>query len=132
MTAAPGASSDMSANEFEELLTRLDALVAEFEGHQDPAVSARVLELIRQVDAVHRAGLERLTALVARRHPELLDEMAVDPVAGLLLTLYDLTPGGRRNAAFIPLAQLEASAYAARARREAALPPGDGPAARRG
>lgn len=128
--AAPDVPSAMSPREFEELLTRLDALIAEFEGRQDPAVSARVLDLIRQIDAVHRAGLERLVALVGRRHPELLDEVAADPVLRLFLTLYDLMPGGERNVAFVPLAQLEASASAARLRRETAEPPADGPAAR--
>lgn len=115
----------MNLDEFERLLMSLDALITEFEGHQDREVSARVVELVHRVDAVHRAGLERLVAVVASRRPELLDEMAADPVVGLLLTLYDLLPRGGPSAAFVPLAQLEASAFAARIRREGTRPPGD-------
>src|SRR3989442_802990 len=81
-----------------------------------PAVSARALELIRHVDGVHREGLARLVGLIGRRAPQLLDEAARDPVLSLLLALYDLAPAGDRGAAFIPLADLERSAAAARAR----------------
>jgi hypothetical protein len=106
----------MTEAEFEELLTHLDALVAEFEEHPDPAVSARALELIRHVDAVHREGLGRIVGLIGRRVPELLEEAARDPVARILLALYDLAPAGRKSAAFVPIADLERSAAAARAR----------------
>jgi hypothetical protein len=109
----------MTDAEFEELLTRLDALVTEFEQHPDPAVSARVLEMLQHVDAVHREGLGRLVALIAARDRELLDGATQDSVVRILLALYDLDPGGERERrAFIPLTQLEASAHAARARRE--------------
>jgi len=106
----------MTGDEFEELLTHLDGLVAEFEAHPNPAVSARALELIRHVDGVHREGLARLVGLIGRRAPQLLEEAARDPVLSLLLALYDLAPAGDRGAAFIPLADLERSAAAARAR----------------
>jgi len=105
--------------EFERLLTDLDARLAEFEHHPEPSVRERVVALIERVDAVHRAGLERLVDLMRERDPALVDHVARDPIAGLMLALYDLAPaadpavGGR---GFVPLAQLEASARAARAR----------------
>src|SRR5262245_22280339 len=117
----------MTDAEFEGLLTRLDALVTEFEQHPDPAVSARALEMIQLVDAVHRAGLERLAALIRGRDPKILEDAAKDTIAQILLALYDLEPGRYANTierpggsppgGFVPLAQLEASAHAARVRR---------------
>ena len=109
----------MTDAEFEELLTRLDTLVTEFEQHPDPAVSARALEMIQHVDAVHREGLGRLVALISGRDPKFLEDAAQDSIVRILLALYDLEPGGARTpAAFIPLTQLEASAQLVRARRE--------------
>ena len=109
----------MTHAEFEELLTRLDALVTEFEQHRDPAVSARALEMLQHIDAVHREGLGRLMALVAARDGRLPDGVTHDAVVRILLALYDLDPGGERERrAFIPLTHLEASAHAVRARRE--------------
>jgi|SRR5215469_18104301 len=108
----------MTAAEFEDLLTRLDALVTDFEHHPDPAVSARALEMIHHVDAVHREGLGRIVALISARDPKLIEEATRDPIVRILLALYDLEPGGgRERGAFIPLADLEASALLARARR---------------
>jgi len=108
----------MTDAEFEDLLTHLDALVTEFEHHPDAVVSARAIEMIQHVDAVHREGLARLVALIGRRDPQCLEEAARDPIVRILLALYDLAPGGQERGAFIPLAHLEASALAARARRE--------------
>jgi hypothetical protein len=109
----------MTDAEFEELLTRLDALVAEFEQHPDPVVSARALEMLRHIDAVHREGLGRLVALIGAHDPKILDGATHNAVVRILLALYDLDRGGERERrAFIPLAHLEASAHAMRARRE--------------
>jgi hypothetical protein len=109
----------MTGEEFEELLTRLDALIGEFETHADATVSAQSLELLRLVDAVHREGLGRLVHLIRQRQPELLGTVADDPVVRILLALYDLEPGGPPSpAAFIPLERLAKSAAVARERRE--------------
>jgi hypothetical protein len=109
----------MTDAEFEELLTRLDALVTEFEHHPDPAVSARAIEMLQHIDAVHREGLGRLVALIGAHDPKILDGATHDAVVRILLALYDLDPGGERERrAFIPLTHLEASAHAMRARRE--------------
>jgi len=108
----------MTDVEFEELLTRLDVLVTEFEHHPDAVVGARAIEMIQHVDALHREGLGRLIALIDRRYPQFLQEAARDRVLRILLELYDLAPGSPERRGFVPLAQLEASALAARARRE--------------
>ena len=109
----------MTDAEFEELLTGLEALVTEFEHHADATVSARTLEMLQHIDAVHREGLERLVALIGVRDPKILDSATHDAVVRILLALYDLDPGGERERrAFIPLTHLEASAHAMRARRE--------------
>jgi hypothetical protein len=107
----------MKGEEFEELLTSLDALIAEFEAHADGTVSERALEMLRLVDAVHREGLGRLVDVIRRRRPELMGEAAADPVVRILLALYDLEPGGSPTATFIPLERLAQSAAAARGRR---------------
>src|SRR5215475_6130602 len=94
----------MTDGEFEELLTRLDALVTEFEQHPDPVVSARALEMIQLVDAVHRAGLGRLAALIHGRDPKLLEDAAQDSIVGILLALYELDPSrSSERGAFAPL-----------------------------
>jgi hypothetical protein len=108
----------MTGTEFQELLGHLDALVASFETHPDSAVSALALELIRDIDAVHREALERLAELIGRREPALLEEAARDPIIGIVLALYDLAPAPRTSPAFIPLERLAASATAARARMQ--------------
>jgi len=109
----------MTDAEFEDLLTRLDALVTEFEQHPDPVTSARALEMIQLVDAVHRAGLGQLVALIRRRDPKLLEDASQDRIMRILLALYDLEPGGDPvRGAFVPLSQLQASARLVRAHRE--------------
>lgn len=110
----------MTPDEFEALLAHLDGLVAEFEGHPDPSVRERALELLRHVDAVHREGIGRLAQLISHSYPQFLQEAARDPVVGILLALYDLTPSEPRGTAFIPLSRLERSAAATRARSERA------------
>lgn len=107
----------MNAGEFEEFLAHLDALVAGFEQHAEPDVRGRALELLQHVDTVHREGLSRLVEVVNRRHPQLLEEAARDPVVRLFLTLYDLEPPERAAGAFIPLQHLRQSAALAQTRR---------------
>jgi hypothetical protein len=72
-------------------LHHLDELVQMFEQHADAEVRERVFELLQCVDAVHRAGLTRLHALVALAGLE--QRALADPEAALLLELYELGRG---------------------------------------
>jgi Fe-S cluster biogenesis protein NfuA len=83
-------------------LERLDQLVQEFEQHPAPAVQERVFELLQCVDAVHRAGLRRLGALL--EETGLRQRALADPEARLLFDLYDLGEGGERQRAEAVLA----------------------------
>jgi hypothetical protein len=67
---------------------RVDALVRHFEEHPDPVVRDEVVELLQQVDSLHRGGLRRLATLLraAGLERRALDEAEVR----LLYTLYDL------------------------------------------
>ena len=92
---------------------RVDALVRHFEEHPDPAVRDEVVELLQQVDGLHRGGLRRLASLLRAAG---LERRALDDAeVRLLYTLYDLeersasesdpaaaVPGG----SFVPLANL--------------------------
>ena len=110
----------MTASEFEALLTRVDALIAEFERHPDADVRQLALDLLQGIDAVHREGIARLVDLLNQRFPRLLQEAAVaDPVIRLLLVLYDLAPSATADPAFIPLERLQQSAALARTRPKA-------------
>src|SRR5262249_22485886 len=110
----------MTANEFEALLSRVDALIVQFERHPDPNVRQLALDLLHGIDAVHRQGIARLVDLLNQRFPLLLQEAAAnDPVIRLLLVLYDLAPSLSPSPAFIPLERLQQSAALARTRGEA-------------
>jgi Fe-S cluster biogenesis protein NfuA/nitrite reductase/ring-hydroxylating ferredoxin subunit len=76
-------------------LDRLTGMIAGFEADPDDALQARVLELLRSIDYVHRAGLRRLWELlkVAGLEARALD----DPETRLLFDLYDLGEGGERE-----------------------------------
>lgn len=73
---------------------RLDVLVKRFEQHPEPAVQMGVLDLLQDVDTIHRAGMRRLGELlkVAGLQQRALD----DPEVRLLFDLYDLGEGGER------------------------------------
>ena len=67
---------------------RVDALVRHFEEHPDPAVRDEVVELLQQVDGLHRGGLRRLASLLRAAG---LERRALDDAeVRLLYALYDL------------------------------------------
>jgi nitrite reductase/ring-hydroxylating ferredoxin subunit/Fe-S cluster biogenesis protein NfuA len=78
-------------------LERLDELVAAFETHPDPAVQAAASEMLRCVDATHRAGLGRLVELV--RDAGMERRLVEEPAVRLLVDLYDLAEGGEQGRA---------------------------------
>lgn len=100
----------------------LDELVQEFEALPLPEVREKVFALLRAVDALHRAGLTRMTDLLREQDGGVaLERVATDPIVRTLLILYDLaaeptpivaSPG---TTSFIPLARIgRAPAPAAR------------------
>lgn len=92
---------------------RLDELVREFEALPFPEVRDKVFDLLQTVDALHRAGLNRLTD-VLREHDggTLLDRVTEDPIIRTLLVLYDLAaepppiPAVSGTTNFIPLERI--------------------------
>lgn len=90
--------------DLEDTLDRLQELVAGFEAEPDEAVRARVVELLRAVDILHRAGLRRIDELLkaAGLQARALD----DPEVKLLFDLYDLGEGGDTQRAEAVLAEV--------------------------
>ena len=75
-----------------EALERLNGLVQSYEAEPDPAVRERAFALLQSVDAVHRAGLTRLAALLEGAGGALREQVLADPAVRLLLEMYDLLP----------------------------------------
>ncbi len=65
---------------------RLDDLVRTFEEHPDPRVQDSLVEVLRAVDALHRGGLQRLSALLDVHG--IRDDAFADPHIALLFGLY--------------------------------------------
>lgn len=79
------ASADLKA-----LGERVGELVEALENHPDRTVGDQVEELLQAVDRLHRDALLRIAGLLA--HHELLEHACADPVIGMVLDLYELTP----------------------------------------
>jgi nitrite reductase/ring-hydroxylating ferredoxin subunit len=89
----PTPERHLSEAAFEAAIQRLDELVQRFEALPFPEVREQVFELLQTVDAIHRAGLNRLIAMLhAQGQGELLEQAAGDPVVRTLLLLYDILP----------------------------------------
>jgi 3-phenylpropionate/trans-cinnamate dioxygenase ferredoxin subunit len=88
--------------EIGEAVDRIADLVAGFEAETDEDLQARVFDLLRSIDLVHRAGLHRLAELLRAAG---LEARAIDdPEVKLLFDLYDLGEGGERERAEAVLA----------------------------
>ncbi|MEK6720787.1 MAG: NifU family protein [Chloroflexota bacterium] len=87
-----------------EAVDRIADLVAGFEAEEDEALQGRIVDLLRSIDLVHRAGLRRLDELLkaAGLQARALD----DPEVKLLFDLYDLGEGGDRQRAEAVLASV--------------------------
>jgi Fe-S cluster biogenesis protein NfuA len=82
-----------SAEQYQRAAERVDALVGELNGLPYPRVREQVLDLLQNVDALHRAALGRLVGLLAGSgHAGLVEQLATDEVVRSLLCLYDLYP----------------------------------------
>lgn len=76
----------------DQITQRLDSLVQTFEQHPIVQVRDQAMEILGLIDALHRAGIQRLVSALRTQGPGLLDEVLEDPAAQVLLTLYDLMP----------------------------------------
>lgn len=84
-------------------MERLDHAVKRFEEYPEPAVKDLVVDLLRCVDIIHRAGLRRLDDLL--KVAGLQQRAVEDPEVRLLFDLYDLGEGGDRQRADAVLAE---------------------------
>jgi nitrite reductase/ring-hydroxylating ferredoxin subunit/Fe-S cluster biogenesis protein NfuA len=82
----------MQEPSLDEITQRLDSLVQTFEQHPIVQVRQEAMEMLGLIDALHRAGVQRLVSAIASQGPAVLDEVLGDPAARVLLTLYDLMP----------------------------------------
>lgn len=81
-----------------ELGEWLDGLIQDFAEHPDEGVRARVFALLDGVDALHRAALGRLVALLQGPGAGgVWTQARADPVIRTTLLLYDLLPGTERD-----------------------------------
>lgn len=95
---------DPLAPGIEDALERIADLVAGFEAEEDEALQARVFDMLRSIDLVHRAGLLRVDELLkaAGLQARALD----DPEIKLLYDMYEMGEGGERQRAEAVLASV--------------------------
>lgn len=86
--------------EFNEILPRIAELAEQLADHDDPAVSASVVEMLDWIDVFHANGVGRLVEMLREwRGDVLLEAVTADPVAGQLLHAYGLGDGADVEAA---------------------------------
>jgi nitrite reductase/ring-hydroxylating ferredoxin subunit/Fe-S cluster biogenesis protein NfuA len=76
----------------DQITQMLNNLVQTFEQHPIVQVREQAMEMLGLIDALHRAGIQRLVEALRNQGSGLLDEVLEDPAAEILLTLYDLMP----------------------------------------
>jgi len=91
--AAPLAADALPAA-VADAVERLTELVATVESDADERVQGLLVDLLRAVDIVHRAGLRRLDAVL--READLRERVLINPEVRLLFDLYDLGDDGDR------------------------------------
>jgi nitrite reductase/ring-hydroxylating ferredoxin subunit len=80
-----------------DILEEVQRLIVELESHPDAAVGARLTELLRGIDAIHRTALTHLvSAIQAMAGEAFINRLTADPAIRLLLMSYDLIAVGRR------------------------------------
>lgn len=93
---APGdpLAADALPDAVADAVERLTELVATVESEPDERVQGLLVEILRAVDVVHRAGLRRLDAVL--REVDLRERALAEPEVRLLFELYDLGDEGDR------------------------------------
>jgi Fe-S cluster biogenesis protein NfuA len=77
--------------EFEEVLPRIADLAEQLAEHPDPPTSEIAVELLDWIDVFHANGIGRIIEMIREwRGDVLLEQVAADPVAGVLLRAYGL------------------------------------------
>ncbi|MDP9370881.1 MAG: NifU family protein [Chloroflexota bacterium] len=100
MTDAQPGSALTPPDNLAELSEWIDGLIQDFAEHPDAGVRERVFALLDGVDALHRAALGRLTALLRAPGAEAVWARARnDQVVRTVLLLYDLLPQSEREGA---------------------------------
>jgi nitrite reductase/ring-hydroxylating ferredoxin subunit/Fe-S cluster biogenesis protein NfuA len=77
---------------FDQIVQRLDSLVQVFEQHPIVQVREEAMEMLGLIDALHRAGIQRLVEALRKQESGLLEQLLKYPSVEVLLTLYDLMP----------------------------------------
>ncbi len=76
--------------EYEQLASQTEDLIAQIDNLPYPKVKEEVHELLQNFDMLHREALTRLFKEIIIHHPELHTKMAGDKAIHLLFSLYDL------------------------------------------
>ena len=90
----------VDANEFQEELQRLEAMLHEAEEVADPAARGRLQNIVQAVLHLHGVGLERLLEIVADsgdQGQKIVDACGADDVVSGLLLLHGLHPADARD-----------------------------------
>ena len=83
-----------------DLLLEVEQLIAELEHRHGPIVGERVTRLLKDIDAIHRAGLTHLMqAIRSMGGDAFINRLIADPAIRILLMSYDLVAADRRLSA---------------------------------
>jgi nitrite reductase/ring-hydroxylating ferredoxin subunit len=80
-----------------DILVEVERLIADLQSNHGPAVRDNVVQLLEDIDAVHRAGLTHLVGAIRGMGGDaFVNRLIADPAIRMLLTSYDLVPADRR------------------------------------
>lgn len=85
----------VNEKEFQQGIQRIGDLVGQIDQLGDPALRARMKDLVQLLMEMHGAGLERIMDLVfqsGEHGPAVIDQLGRDPLVSSLLVLYGLHP----------------------------------------